>query len=243
MRRYWIFVGAVFVGVLCLWLFADALGMSRVSDPASAMGGGGLWPALIGVGLLIGDSVLPVPSTLIMMANGALYGVVVGSSLSLAGKLGGAVAGFALGRSGRGLMDRLVGERERERAERLLARWGLLAILVSRPLPIVAETVVLLAGASGLRMVPVLLVVLVGSVPEAVACGLAGAVAVSFGGQVLIWLAMVALAGLAWIVLRRGRKPDLSTSPGSSSTRRAVPARHAASAASFRRSSGPRSSS
>lgn len=205
-RRYWFFVGTVFVGVLSLWLFADAMGMSRLSDPASAMGGGGPWPALVGVGLLVVDAVLPVPSVLIMVANGALFGVVVGSSLSLAGKLGGAVAGFALGRSGRGLADRLVGERERHRGEQLLARWGLLAIVVSRPLPVLAETVVLLAGASRLRMVPVLLAVLVGSVPEAVAYGLAGAAAVSFGGQALIWLALLVLAGLTWFVLRRIRR-------------------------------------
>jgi uncharacterized membrane protein YdjX (TVP38/TMEM64 family) len=210
MRRYWFFVGTVFVGVLSLWLFADALGMSQLSDPASAMGGGGLWPALVGAGLLVVDAVLPVPSALIMVANGALFGVVVGSLLSLVGKLGGAVAGFALGRSGRGLVDRLIGERERHRGEQLLERWGLLAIVVSRPLPVLAETVVLLAGTSKLRMVPVLLAVLLGSVPEAVAYGLAGAVAVSFGGQALIWLALLVLAALTWLVLRR---PHAATRP------------------------------
>jgi uncharacterized membrane protein YdjX (TVP38/TMEM64 family) len=203
MRRYWVLVGAVFVGLLSLWLFADALGMSRVTDPAAAMGEGGVWPALVGIGLLVADVVLPVPSVLVMVANGALFGVVVGALLSLVGKLGAAVVAFALGRSGRGLVDRLVGEGERQRGERLLARWGLLAILVSRPVPILAETVVLLAGTSGLRMVPVLLVVLVGSVPEAVAYGLAGAAALSFGNQALIWLALLVLAGLTWFVLRR----------------------------------------
>jgi uncharacterized membrane protein YdjX (TVP38/TMEM64 family) len=203
MRRYWFFVGAVFASFLSLWLLANAIGVPQLTDPAAAMDRPGPWPALLGIGLLIADVVLPVPSTLIMVANGALFGVVVGASLSLAGKLGAALAGFALGRGSRGLVDRLVGERERQRGEQLLARWGLLAILVSRPVPILAETIVVLAGASGLRMVPVVLTALAGSVPEAVIYGLAGAAAASFGNQVLIWLALVALAGLTWLVMRR----------------------------------------
>lgn len=100
------------------------------------------------------------------------------------------------------MVDRMIGETERQRGERLLARWGLLAILVTRPIPIVAETVVVIAAASGMRLVPVVLTALVGSVPEAVIYGLAGAAAASFGNQVLIWLALVALAGLTWLVVR-----------------------------------------
>lgn len=203
MRRYWVFVGAVFAGFLSLWLLANAVGVPQLTDPAAAMERPGLWPALLGVGLLITDVVLPVPSSLIMVANGALFGVVVGASLSLVGKLGAALAGFALGRGSRRVVDRMIGERERERGEQLLARWGLLAILVTRPLPVVAETVVVIAAASGLRMVPVVLTALLGSVPEAVIYGLAGAAAASFGNQVLIWLALVALAGLTWLVARR----------------------------------------
>ena len=203
MRRYWVFVGTVFVVLLSLWLFADALGLGQLTDPAAAMAQAGPWQAMVGVGLLIMDVVLPVPSTLIMVANGALFGVVVGALLSLAGKLGCALVGFALGRSGKSLVNRVIGERERQRGEQFLARWGLLAILVSRPFPILAETVVVLAGASGMRMVPVVAVALVGSVPEAVAYGLAGAAAASFGNQALIMLSLLALASLTWFVLRR----------------------------------------
>jgi uncharacterized membrane protein YdjX (TVP38/TMEM64 family) len=203
MRRYWVFVGTVFVVLLSLWLFADALGLEQLTDPASAMDRPGPWQALVGVGLLVVDVVLPVPSTLIMVANGALFGVVVGALLSLAGKLGCALVGFALGRSGKRLVNRMIGERDRQRGEQFLARWGLVAILVSRPLPILAETVVVLAGASGLRLVPVVGVALLGSVPEAVVYGVAGAAAASFGNQVLIMLALLTLASVTWLVLRR----------------------------------------
>jgi uncharacterized membrane protein YdjX (TVP38/TMEM64 family) len=202
MRRYWTFVVTIFVSFLVLWLFADALGVTRLTNPTS-MERGGLPSALLSVGLLTADSILPIPSVLIMVANGALFGFAVGTALSLAGKLGCAVTGFLLGRSGRGLVHRLIGEAERQRGERFLARWGLLAILVSRPLPLLAETVVLLAGTSGLRLTPVILISPVGSIPEAAAYGLAGATAASFGNQVVIWLALLALAALLWLVLRR----------------------------------------
>ena len=39
--------------------------------------------AAVGQVLLIGDVLLPVPSTLVMMAHGALFGVVPGTLLSL----------------------------------------------------------------------------------------------------------------------------------------------------------------
>ncbi len=203
MRRYWVFVGVVFGGFLFLWLLTPALGLERLTDP-DAVQQGHLWSvALVGIGLMVADTVLPVPSVLIMVANGAVFGAVVGPLVSLAGKLCAAVVGFLVGRGSRRFVNRLIGDREQQRGERFIARWGLIAILVSRPLPVLAETVVLLAGASGMRLLPVALVAVAGSVPEAVAYGLAGATAASFGNKVLIWLALLVFTGLLWFVLRR----------------------------------------
>lgn len=46
------------------------------------------------------------------------------------------------------LVKRSCGAEQRERADRLLGRWGVVAIILSRPLPMLAETVAFTAGAS-----------------------------------------------------------------------------------------------
>ncbi len=82
----------------------------------------------VGVGLLIADVLLPVPSSIVMIAHGALFGVVYGTLLSLIGGTGATLVGFALGRRGGPLLARVVSREERTRADCLLRRWGALAI-------------------------------------------------------------------------------------------------------------------
>src|SRR5215211_6626130 len=50
--------------------------------------------------LLVVDVVLPVPSNLVMIAHGALFGVAIGTFLSLVGSIGAALVGFAIGQRG-----------------------------------------------------------------------------------------------------------------------------------------------
>jgi hypothetical protein len=48
------------------------------------------------------------------------------------------------------VLDRVVPAAQRARADAFLTRWGALAVLASRSVPIAAETLALLAGASPL---------------------------------------------------------------------------------------------
>ncbi len=94
------------------------------------------------------DVALSVPSSLVMVAHGAHLGVVIGTVLSVVGSTGAALVGFALGRRGGPLLARLVPPEERTRADRLLARWGTLAIIITRPVPLLAQTTAVMAGTS-----------------------------------------------------------------------------------------------
>ena len=131
-----------------------------------------------------------------MISLGALYGPVVGALLSLVGRFGMAVAGFALGRAGAPIVVKLIGDARRAHARALLERWGALAIIFSRPVPLLAETVVLVAGASRLRWRVALPAALVGSVPEAVAYGMIGAAAASAANGALVWLGFLVVGTL-----------------------------------------------
>ncbi|HYF93245.1 MAG TPA: VTT domain-containing protein [Symbiobacteriaceae bacterium] len=169
---------AALAGVLLAIFFAvDGLGIRILSDPTPWLARGGPGAAAAGVGLLIADVLLPVPSSLVMVAHGARFGVWLGAALSLAGGLGGALCGFAIGRRGGALLARFVTDAEREQAERLLARWGALAVVITRPVPIVAESVAILAGASGMGWGKLILAAIVGLLPPAILYALAGALA------------------------------------------------------------------
>lgn len=163
----------------------------------------GVFAAITGVVLLIVDAALPVPSSLVMVAHGQLFGVVTGTLLSLVGSVGSALAAFAIGRAGTRGVRRLVLPEEHERASALLARWGVAAVVVTRPVPILAETVAILAGSSRLTWLQTALAAAAGSVLPAVAYAWAGAHARSanyvaiFGGVLLV------TAILCWIGTRQ----------------------------------------
>jgi uncharacterized membrane protein YdjX (TVP38/TMEM64 family) len=189
---------------LALFFLVEALGIPLLVDPTPWLKQGGVWAAVLGVALLIADVLLPVPSSLVMVAHGALFGVVVGTLLSLLGSTGAAVFGFWIGRRGGKLLERLVTAEEREHANRLLERWGTLAVIVTRPIPLLAETVAIMAGASPLGWSRTALAALAGSLPPAFLYALAGASASQFQNTVLMFVFVVVIAGIFWMIGRRG---------------------------------------
>ncbi len=203
MRRYWALGGGILGFFLALYLLVEALGVPLLTDPSSSLQRGDMLAALLGVGLLVVDSVLPVPSSLVMIAHGALFGVVIGTLLSLVGRLGFAVVGFAIGRRGGRLLTRLVSPAEHARADALLQRWGLLAIVLTRPVPLLAETAAVLAGASRLAWGPFAFAALVGSLPEALLYALAGSVAATFHNAALVFVFVLVVAAAFWVALRK----------------------------------------
>src|SRR4029079_7504242 len=103
-----------------LFGLAEWLHVPLLTDPDPWMAHAGWAAALIGIGLSIADALRPVPASLVMIAHGALFGVVWGTVLSLIGALGAGIFGFWLGRRGGPLVDRLVPADERRRADALL---------------------------------------------------------------------------------------------------------------------------
>jgi uncharacterized membrane protein YdjX (TVP38/TMEM64 family) len=188
--------------MLLTFAVVEALGVEPLSDPKPLLDAGGVLAAVAGIGLLVADVFLPVPSSGVMLAHGALFGILVGAALSLVGSVGAFSLGFALGRRGERAMERLVAEEERSRADRLLRRWGVLAIVVTRPVPILAETTAFMAGASPLSWRTAVVAALVGSLPAAVLYAVAGALAASFATGAVVF-AVVILLGLVVVAVSR----------------------------------------
>lgn len=202
-RRYWVVPAAVLVAVLVLFVVVEAAGPPVLTDPSPWLRAPGLLSAAVGVALLVVDAALPVPSSLVMVAHGALFGVAAGTMLSTVGSLGAFAVGFAAGRRGSSWLRRFLPAGELARADAALARWGLLAIVVTRPVPLLAETVAVMAGASALPWRRALGAALAGCLPLAAVYAVAGAFTTTFEHSAVAFVLVVAAAGALWLTGRR----------------------------------------
>lgn len=209
---------AMMATFLALFGVVAWLDVGLLRDPTGAMAHGGVVAACVGVGLLVADVLIPVPSSLVMLAHGALYGVVLGTVLSLIGSVGAAWLGFWLGRRGGPLLDRLMSADQRTRGDRLLARWGALAIVVTRPVPIVAETVALLAGTSPLSWRSLTLASFAGALPASLLFAITGATSMQLDSMLLVLALVLAIAGSTWWLGRRASAMDPNELPNETRT-------------------------
>lgn len=198
---------AAAIGVLMLALFglAHALSVPVLTDTSPDLGGAGVGAASASFVLLSCDVLLPVPSSAVMVANGALFGTLGGAALSLVGATAAALLGYVLGRSGSRLLTRVAGSDACARGAALLERRGVVVIVLTRPVPVLAETVVILAGAAGMPLRKLAPAAALGSLGPAVAYALAGSVAARYGSGLIVLVGAVALTFGAWLVSGRRR--------------------------------------
>lgn len=189
--------------LLIVFFVIEALRVPVLTDPSHLLSRGGWIAAAAGVGLLVADVALPVPSSVVMIAHGALFGVVTGTVLSMIGSVGATLTGYAIGRRGGALLNRLVSEEERLRVERVFAGWGALAIVATRPLPIVAETTAILAGASRLSFASTAIASVAGSFPPALLYAFAGRAAARLQSGALVFGLMMLVTASYWFVSER----------------------------------------
>lgn len=216
MKRFLLLFTALCALLLLLFGLAVALGAPVDSDPTPWLREHERWAGALVAVLLVADVVLPVPSSLLMIASGALCGPWLGALWSSLGALGAALAAWAIGRGGAAWTRRVLGEHDAERARLWLARHGWFAIAASRPVPILAEAVALAAGASGLSLARVLASAAVGAVPISVFYALVGAGVLAIERPWIAFvIALAAAAPLWWIGARWSRATSSSRSASS----------------------------
>lgn len=199
-RTYPLLAAALVVGLLTAFAVATALQVPLLTDPVPVLRAAGPLAGVLGVGLLLADVLVPVPSSLVMTAHGALFGPVLGACLSLVGGAGATVIAVWAGGRGRPAVRRLAADDHRERAERLVGRYGLLAVIATRPVPVLAETVAVVSGAAGLSLRAAALAGAVGNAVPAVLYALAGTAAVGTVGGTAVFAGVLALAAVLWAV-------------------------------------------
>jgi uncharacterized membrane protein YdjX (TVP38/TMEM64 family) len=85
--------------------------------------------------------------------------------------------------------------------------------VVSRPLPLLAETITVLAGASPLGWGRAMLAALIGSLPPCLFYAWAGAASVGFEGSALVFAAVILLAAAVGYFGRKIERSRTSPAP------------------------------
>ena len=98
--------------------------------------------------LLAGDPFLPTPSSVIATLLAARIGFVGGAMVNAAALSVACILGYALGRVGGWAMSR-TGRRLPRGFSDWVGRHGLIAVLLCRPVPVLAEASLVIAGAAG----------------------------------------------------------------------------------------------
>jgi uncharacterized membrane protein YdjX (TVP38/TMEM64 family) len=206
MKKYWII--ALFLATFFLLTFGliTYLNVPLLNDPAYLLNKGGIIAAVGGVLLLISDILLPVPGSLVMIGNGALFGVGAGTLLSMLGGISASMIGFWMGKKGDKVIRKYTTEKERSAAERIMNKWGILAVIVTRPIPILSETVSIMAGTASLNWKQMFLASFFGLLPGAFIYALAGAKAFTADNGVYSFLIVLLIAGIFWLAGKRLRK-------------------------------------
>jgi len=213
MKRFLLLFFFLALAMLFIFFVIQAFQPAFLQDAGFMMQQKKWLAALTGIALLILDVVAPVPSSLVMFANGILFGSVAGAALSLLGGLGAAYCGYWLGLKGQNAGQRFTGAASMAWANDFFSRWGLLAVIVSRPVPIMAEAVSIAAGMAGMKPGKLLFASALGLLPAALLYAIAGAYSLDLEGGLISFLAVIALSGVTWLTGKRSMKSGATTTP------------------------------
>jgi uncharacterized membrane protein YdjX (TVP38/TMEM64 family) len=162
--------------------------------------------ALLLGGLLAGDIVLPVPSSLVSTAAGAMLGFWSGLLTSWVGMMVSCQVGYALGaRAGGATLRRVAGESELARVARASERHGHWFLLLFRGVPVLAEASVVFAGLSRMPPRRFLSLCALSNLGCSASYAALGASARETGSFLLLFTGMVLLPALALGLVRRLR--------------------------------------
>ncbi len=155
------------------------------------------------VGILAVDILLPVPSSLVATLGGAQLGIALGTACAWLGMTLGGIAGWGVGRLVGGAAVARLDDITRASLVDRERRFGPLLVVMTRPLPLIAEAAAIMAGAAAMPFRSFLAAAASGNFAIALAWSVAGA-----SGQqgdrlqwMLVWSLIVPVL-LTWLWVR-----------------------------------------
>lgn len=207
MKKYLLLSIQLSTLLLGLFFFVEAFNITLLVDPSSYFSQPTVGAAFLSIGLLTIDVVLPVPSSFVMVANGKLFGLIGGTTLSIIGGTLAACVGFMIGRTSQRWVRFFIKDSERDMVNRWLPVWGISLIILTRPIPILAETVAILAGTTTMRWQTLIISAFLGMLPISALYALTGATLAETQSFLLIFAITVGISafflGIGLLLSRR----------------------------------------
>lgn len=196
--RWVVLIGLMFALIIIPFIIFEkqfeALGTWLAEGHASGWGS-----ASIIAGLLALDVFLPVPSSIVSTGAGVLLGFWRGAAVIWIGMTIGCAIGYAFGAKAAAAARRLVGEDGLTRANSIMERHGNWALVVCRPIPVLAESSVVFAGLVRSPVRPFIWMTTLANLGIALAYAAVGAFSMEAQSFLLTFLAALALPGLAML--------------------------------------------
>lgn len=198
----WTVVSLVIVALILVPFFLFEEFFNRLADRIMA-GEASTWSAGLAIGgMLAADVVLPIPSSLVSAAAGVLLGFWRGAAVVWAGMTVSCAIGYFIGAKSAERARRFVGEDGLKRAAGLSERYGSLAIVLCRPVPVLAEASVIFAGLMHVPVGRFFVVCVLSNVGVAAGYAAVGAFSMQMESFLLAFAGSLALPGLALLGAR-----------------------------------------
>ena len=168
-------------------------------------------PSKLAVGLIIGtllavDIVAPIPSSIISTAGGYFLGFVGGTLISLMGMTISCLFGYWIGsRFGRTLAERFVDQKEISSFESLQEKYGDWVLVISRSVPLLAETSVLFAGIGRMGIGRFLLLTLISNLGISMVYAAVGAYSAHINSVLFAFAGSILLPAVVILINKRNR--------------------------------------
>jgi len=162
-----------------------------------------VWIALAVIILLAADVLLPVPSSVISVAAGAYLGVTLGTLASMLGMTLGCLLGYALGCwLGKESRHRIISAGDEANIQSFYQRFGAATLVIARPVPVLAEVSVVMAGVSRSGWRNLLLYVLPANIGISLAYACTGYYAMELNSFLLAFTGALLLPALGMLLVR-----------------------------------------
>lgn len=201
-----VFAALVLVIIVPFLVWGEEI--ERLAPAMLSMADTRLLIAGLGIVLLMIDVALPIPSSIISVMLCLLVGPALGALAITIGMSGGFACGYYLGRLlPKHSLRQWVGPQLWDSVSRQAASSGVIWIMVSRPVPVLAEATSIISGSLGVPFKPAMLAALLTSAGVAGCYSAAAIIGLSNGGFWLAFAASISLAASMWLLSRilRGR--------------------------------------
>lgn len=197
--RLVLLVGLIFALIIIPFLIFEkqfeALGTWLAEGHAS-----GWTSASIIAALLALDVFLPVPSSIVSTGAGVLLGFWRGAAVIWAGMVIGCAIGYAFGARAAGAARKLVGEDSLAKAGKVMERHGSWALVICRPIPVLAESSIVFAGLVRSPVAPFAWLTTLSNLGIAIAYAAVGAFSMKTESFLWTFAGAIALPGIAMLL-------------------------------------------